>query len=258
MNAEPSAPKTDEGDIKARILVVEDSPTQAAQLRHTLVNRGYEADVVANARDALAYLEEHPVDIVISDIVMPEMDGYELCSRIKSNEKTKRIPVMLLTQLADPEDIVKGLSCGADNFITKPYDTEFLLARIKYIIINQKLRSQAVAEMGMEIYFAGRKHFITSDRMQIVDLLLATYEAAVHKNRELERANRKLRQALEDIKALRGIIPICSRCKKIRDDQGYWRQVEEYMRDHSDAEFSHGLCPDCMKKLYPDMGEGEG
>ena len=235
------------------ILVVEDSPTQAAQLQRTLAEHGYQASSVSSGQEALSHIREHRVDIVVSDIVMPEMDGYELCTQIKSDEKTKGIPVVLLTQLSDPEDIVKGLACGADNFITKPYDEGFLLTRIEYILINQKLRAQAMAEMGIEIFFAGQKHFVTSDRMQIVDLLLSTYEAAVRKNRELERANRELREAMGTIKALRGLIPICANCKKVRDDQGYWRQVEEYIREHTEAEFSHGLCPECVKTLYPDF-----
>jgi sigma-B regulation protein RsbU (phosphoserine phosphatase) len=66
---------------------------------------------------------------------------------------------------------------------------------------------------------------------------------------------RQLQNTLEHIKTLRGIIPICASCKKIRDDQGYWNQVEVYIRDHSDAEFSHGLCPGCVKTLYPDFAE---
>jgi len=66
-----------------------------------------------------------------------------------------------------------------------------------------------------------------------------------------------LRQALEQIKTLRGILPICANCKKIRDDQGYWNQVEVYVRDHTEAEFSHGLCPECMRKLYPDFEQDD-
>jgi sigma-B regulation protein RsbU (phosphoserine phosphatase) len=62
---------------------------------------------------------------------------------------------------------------------------------------------------------------------------------------------RELHQALDQIKTLRGILPICSSCKKIRDDQGYWNQVEVYVRDHTEAEFTHGICPECVKKLYP-------
>ena len=65
----------------------------------------------------------------------------------------------------------------------------------------------------------------------------------------------ELGQALEEIKTLRGILPICANCKKIRDDHGYWQQVEVYVHDHTDAQFSHGLCPECIHKLYPDMDE---
>ncbi|MGM0426584.1 MAG: c-type heme family protein [Thermodesulfobacteriota bacterium] len=65
----------------------------------------------------------------------------------------------------------------------------------------------------------------------------------------------KLEKALTEIKTLRGILPICSHCKKIRDDKGYWNQLESYVRDHSDAEFSHGICPECMRKFYPDMSD---
>ncbi len=69
---------------------------------------------------------------------------------------------------------------------------------------------------------------------------------------ERERLIAELSSALAEIKTLRGIIPICSHCKKIRDDKGYWNQIELYIRDHSEAEFSHGICPDCEEKLYPD------
>jgi len=67
----------------------------------------------------------------------------------------------------------------------------------------------------------------------------------------------ELRQALDHIKTLRGILPICARCKNIRDDHGYWSQVEVYIRDHSEAEFSHGICPECIKKLYPEFAQDE-
>jgi PAS domain S-box-containing protein len=63
----------------------------------------------------------------------------------------------------------------------------------------------------------------------------------------------ELQKALSEVKTLRGFLPICSNCKNIRDDKGYWNQIESYIRDHSDAEFSHGICPECAKKLYPDM-----
>jgi DNA-binding response OmpR family regulator len=86
--------------------------------------------------------------------------------------------------------------------------------------------------------------------------LLARVEALLRikkAERELTKKNIALEQALSEIKTLRGIIPICSSCKKIRDDAGYWHQVEVYVRDHSEADFSHGMCEECARKLYPDI-----
>ena len=68
---------------------------------------------------------------------------------------------------------------------------------------------------------------------------------------ELRKKNVELQEALSKVKTLSGLIPICAHCKKIRDDKGFWTQIEKYVRDHSEVEFSHGICPHCMKKLYP-------
>ncbi len=233
-----------------RILVVEDSPTQAKKLQHLLIRQGSNVFLAANGKQALTILEKEKIDIVISDVIMPEMDGFELCKIIKSKREWADIPVVLLTSLKDPKDIIRGLKSGADNFLTKPYDPEFLLKRMKYIIINRQLRQKGATELGMEIFFAGEKFFLSSERIQIVDLLLSTYEAAVKKSLELEEANKKLKKALNEIKTLHGLIPICANCKKVRNDQGYWQMVEEYVSEHSDVTFSHGICPDCYKKLY--------
>lgn len=72
-------------------------------------------------------------------------------------------------------------------------------------------------------------------------------------NHAMEKKNEELRKAFGEIRQLRGILPICSCCKRIRDDAGYWHQVEVYVRDHTGAEFSHSICPECMQKLYPDF-----
>jgi two-component system cell cycle response regulator len=242
-------------DVK--ILIVEDSPTQAERLKYILEGQDYRVSVAGNGNEALQYLEEHRPVMVISDIVMPEMNGYELCARIKEDERLKNIPVILLTTLSDPADVISGLNCGADNFITKPYEEQFLLTRIHYILLNLRMREGVSTEMGIEIAFAGQKQFITSNRIQILDMLLSTFEAAIQKTLELEEANRELRKANETISTLNGLIPICARCKKIRDDGGYWRQIEEYISEHSEAEFTHGYCPDCAKALYPEYWDDD-
>ena len=237
---------------ETKILIVEDSPTQAEQLKYILEEQSFFVEIAKNGMEALDYLDSHAPIFIVSDIVMPEMDGYQLCKKIKSNERTKFIPVMLLTTLSDPEDVIKGLECGADGFMTKPYDEETLISRINYILLNAEVRKNTTTEMGIEIVFSGKKHFITSTRIQILDLLISTYENAIRKTRELEKTVKELRSANETIKTLKGLIPICAECKKVRDDKGYWQQIEIYIRDHSDADFTHGFCPDCIKKLYPD------
>jgi len=175
-----------------RILIIEDSLTQALRLQDSLEKHNYETKIANNGKAGLDLLIEHPYTLVISDIIMPEMDGYELCRQIKTNEKLKNIPVILLTSLSDPHDVIEALECGADNFVTKPYNEKFLVSRIQNILINRQLRLDGMSEMGIEIVFAGRKHFITSSRMQIVDLLFSTYENAIQKNSELEQVNREL------------------------------------------------------------------
>ena len=235
------------------VLIVEDSPTQAIQLQGLLKESGYRVSTATNGADAFSYLEEHIPDLVISDIIMPGMDGYEMCGRMKADDNLRSIPVILLTQLGEPEDIVKGLESGADNFVTKPYDPEVLLSQVQYILINRRIRSAPRTEMGIEVFFAGKRHFINSDRIQIMDLLFSTYENSLLQKRELERLNKELNEALDTIKTLHGIIPICSNCKKIRDDKGSWSQIEAYISKHSEAKFSHGICPECAKELYPEF-----
>ena len=195
---ESGASKSKEG---AEILIVEDSPTQAEQLKFILERNGYRFSAAQNGREALTVIRAHPPALVISDIVMPEMDGYQLCSELKKEGAFKNIPVILLTSLSDPVDVVKGLECGADNFIFKPYDEKYLIARIAYMLANKRLRDNDSTQMGVEIFFAGQKFFITSDRLQILNLLLSTYEAAVQRNRELAATRDELRQLNEHLEA---------------------------------------------------------
>lgn len=117
------------------------------------------------------------------------------------------------------------------------------------------MTQQQNPEMGIEIFFAGKKHCITSERLQIIDLLFSTYEAVIQKNMELEQLNRELKIANEQIKTLSGLIPLCSKCKKVRNDDGYWQEVEDYVAAHTDASFTHGICIECLKELYPDFYE---
>jgi CheY-like chemotaxis protein len=157
------------------ILVVEDSPTQAEQLRFLLEEQRYAVRVATNGKEALEAVRQRRPTLVITDIVMPVMDGYALCRAIKSDPELKDIPVVIVTALTGLQDIARSLECGADAFIRKPYDPKTLLSRIDYILLNLELRKSKKVQMGMEVYLGGRKHFITSERGQILDLLISTY-----------------------------------------------------------------------------------
>jgi signal transduction histidine kinase len=179
-------------NIHEKILVVEDSPTQAEQLRYILEKHHYSVSIAGSGNAALAMIEEEKPALIISDIVMPEMDGYELSRRIKSHDDHCDIRIILLTSLSDPQDVIRGLACGADNFITKPYVEKDLVSRISYLLKNRYKMQDCAALPELKINFAGKEFAITSSRHQILDMLLSTYEAAILKNNELLNARDEL------------------------------------------------------------------
>lgn len=178
---------------KIRILIAEDSPTQAQQLQYLLEQQGYIVGLAANGLEALEMAPKFEPTLIISDVVMPVMDGYQLCQKIKGDPRLHDVPVILVTTMSDPQDVIRGLECGADNFFLKPYDEQYLVSRVKYVLVNREMRRVEQAGMGVEIYFNGQRHFITADRLQILNLLMSTYEAAIQRNKELNRSQEELR-----------------------------------------------------------------
>ncbi|MYM89909.1 response regulator [Rugamonas sp. FT82W] len=174
------------------ILIVEDSPTQAERLRRLIQSMRYGARVAGNGQLALEAIRDRKPDLVLSDIVMPEMDGYTLCRAIKTDPELRDIPVILVTSLMDPKDIIRGIECGADNFIRKPYAEDYLLNRIGHMLMNQRLRRNQNMEIGIALYLGDQKHFINAERQQILDLLISTYEQAVQVNSELQARERQV------------------------------------------------------------------
>jgi signal transduction histidine kinase len=185
---------------KIKVLIAEDSITQAMQLQHILEKNDYDATVVSNGSEALRSISKSKPMVVISDIIMPEMDGYELCRQIKANELYRDISVVLLTSLSQPQAVIWALQCGADKFLTKPCDENHLLSTIQHL--NETLKSQDPPQKGIDISYRGETYSIASTRSQIINLLLSTYEAAVNKNLELVEAQdelKRLNQGLEEI-----------------------------------------------------------
>ena len=209
------------------ILIVDDSRDDRLLVQSILTAAGHAYVVMAqSAGDAfrLAGIDEHEpmrpalaVDLILMDINMPGMDGLEACRRFLEVERFREVPIIMITGRAESGTLAEAFAIGAMDYITKPFRKVELLARV-----GSALRLK-----------------------RSLDICRAQGFALLKKNQELE-------HALQEIKALRGIIPICEWCKKARDDQGYWSTVEEYIRSHSAAEVSHGICPNCLEKVYPD------
>jgi diguanylate cyclase (GGDEF)-like protein len=177
-----------------RVLAVEDSPTQAAALSADLRSTGFTVSLARNGPEALELLAAQEFDVVLSDVVMPGMDGYELCRLVKSSPETQTIPFVLLTSLRDPLDVVSGLQSGADNFLRKPYQREQLVSRLRTAVGNRDLRRAGQLQDGMRLSFLDREFHITAERQQILDLLISTFE-------ELVVASREIRAREEDLAA---------------------------------------------------------
>jgi len=197
------------------VLIAEDSPTQAEHLQWLLEEAGYEVAAAADGRRALALARQRRPSMVVSDVVMPGMDGYELCRAIKTDPELRDIPVILVTELSRPHDVFKGLNCGADNFVTKPYDERYLVARLRYLSSNRLLRATGRLQVGVEIELGGERHFITADRQQILDLLISTYDEAVHLNDELRDRQRELEASLQSLNGLANVTEALNRCTTV-------------------------------------------
>jgi len=195
------------------VLVVDDVSDNLKILGTLLKNDGYSVIAATNGPQALDMAEAKKPDLILLDIQMPGMDGFTVCTELKKKQETAATPVVFLTARTDKQDIVRGFVAGGVDYVTKPFNTAELLARI-------------------------RTH---------VDLKLMRDKQAC--------LIEELQHASDHIKQLSGLLPICSNCKKIRDDTGYWQQIERYISEHSAAQFTHSLCPDCLVKLYPDLAD---
>ena len=200
------------------ILVVDDTKENLRILVEALGSEGYTVRPALSGQIALEAARKEAPDLILLDIIMPGMDGYQVCEALKADTNLKGVPVIFISALDEVTDKVKGFSVGGVDYISKPFQTEELLMRVETHITLSHLKK---------------------------DLEL--------RNIHLEEMNTKLQRAMDEIKTLRGILPICSHCKKIRDDKGYWNQIEVYIQNHSEAEFSHSICRECAKKYYPDL-----
>jgi PAS domain S-box-containing protein len=179
----------------SRVLVVEDCPTQAHQLQGILASEHLEVDSAPDAECGLALFENKAFDLVITDIGLPGMSGIDLCARIKNHPNKGNVPVVLLTSLSDPMNIIRGLECGADNFVRKPCEAGHLLARVHGFLDKKASRKNGKRHAGVEVEFQGKTLTINSDREQILDVLIATFEDIVRTNQDLQTSQAELASA---------------------------------------------------------------
>ncbi len=184
---------------RAKILIVEDSLTQAEVLKGILEQHGYIPSVAENGKRALEMIGAFHPDAIISDVLMPVMDGYEFCRTVKNDKRYRHIPVILLTMLTDTKDVIHAMESGADNFITKPYQGEYILSRLNTIL--EQCASPCAPEDGeepFEITVLGKTYTLRQGRRQIIEFLLSSYEAAVIQHREVLSAQSRLAEANDE------------------------------------------------------------
>lgn len=191
------------------ILIVEDSRTQAEVLMGVLRRHGYEPVIAKNGKRALELVRMRKPSLIISDVIMPVMDGYELCSTLKNDPEFRDIPLILLTALSDTRDMARALQAGADNFITKPYPEEYLVSRVKSMLDSPKRAFQEERALpSIPFSHDGEDYRLPADRMKVFDFLLSAYEAAIMQHNEFQRSQERLRHSNENLSYLNRIISI--------------------------------------------------
>jgi signal transduction histidine kinase len=185
----------------SRVLVVEDSPTQAAQLEMILAGAGFAVEIARDGQEGCERCAAARFDLVLSDVLMPRLTGFELCRKLKADPATCDVPVILLTTLADPADIIEALACGAENFINKPYDAEYLLGRVDRVLASARMRAGRPPSAEAEILFLGERITIGSPKEQILDLLVSSLEDSIRANRKLQASQAAVENADREIRA---------------------------------------------------------
>lgn len=198
------------------VAIVDDVSDNVRILHHCLRDEGYRFGIARNAAELFLLLESQKPTVILLDIMLPDMDGFTILENLRKDERFMHIPVIFVSARAEVEDIIHGFELGGVDYITKPFNSAEVRARVK-----------------------------THIRLHV----------ALQREKQL---NAELSAALERVRTLEGIIPICANCKSVRSDRGYWTQVESYLSEHTGALFTHSLCPDCAAQLFPDaFEEGE-
>jgi CheY-like chemotaxis protein len=250
-----------------KILIVDDHPANRKLLRIQLEAEGFSAVEATDGLEALQVLAGEAVDAVIADILMPRMDGYRLCHEVRKDPALRHLRFILYSSTyTAPDDVRLGDSVGADQFIVKPAPIAVILAALQIAapvgeprasalpseaIILQQYSAVLVAkleEKNIELQQALAESHRANHRIQELNADLEVRVRA--RTAELVAANGELTTALAEVNQLNKLLPICSFCRKVRDDKDYWENVEGYILQHTSTTFSHGVCPACFDAHY--------
>jgi phosphoserine phosphatase RsbU/P len=198
-----------------KVLIADDDPSSLFLEEEMISEWGYEIITAVNGLKAMEILQQdNPPQIALLDWLMPDKNGVEICAELRKQRQEPYIFTIILTSRTQKEFLIQGLESGADDYLTKPFDRQELKARLA--------TGKRIVELQQEL---------------------------VKIQKEQKKLIHELQTALDNVKTLGGLLPICAWCKKIRNDQGYWDRIEDYLDSHTDAELSHGICPECEKLL---------
>jgi two-component system cell cycle response regulator len=167
----------------AHILLVEDTMTQALMMQHLLESEGYKISVAKDAEKALEFLASERPDAILSDVSMPGMDGYELCRKVKANPSTENIPFVLLSSFREASDIIDIINSGADNFLLKRFEQEYIVAGLKDVLLSGGKRAAAIDSKPTEqitVTFLEDKQIVSTDAVKLTNMLASAFRTVVH------------------------------------------------------------------------------
>lgn len=213
-----------------KILIVEDSEIQGVMLKKLLEKSGYEVSWGKNGEEGLAMVREKRPDLIISDIMMPVMDGYEMCKKLRDDEALKAIPLILLTQMTEPEEVIKGLESGADHYITKPFDEEYLLKKVALLLKDPDSYRNNPAKRSIEFEYDGRHYEVHAGRVQTLSYLISTYENAILANKRLIKAEEELRAVNETLEE-----KVRERTSALENEIEEKRKADEHLKEQYDV-----------------------
>ena len=209
-------------DASVNILLVDDRPENLLALEALLENPRLNLVKAGSGAEALGFLLDRDFALVLLDVQMPDMNGFETAELMRGSERSKQIPIIFITALnKDQKYIFKGYEAGAVDYLFKPIEAEILRSKVN----------------------------VFSELYRQKKLILEQFN-------ELGRQKKLVEDQLAEIKTLRGFFPICAYCKKVLTDQGHWEAIEVYVSNHSEAKFSHGICPECVIKVERELDSG--